>query len=107
MKRLGTDTLFLAAVNRAYLICNRFQPCLFLRLTKPTPAEAGARRATAAFAAAAGDAPVRDDESTPPNGEDADGGNAAAFERLSGRGNGKAFSPWLQPEQSGPVKYPR
>jgi len=79
MQRLKPDKVFLAAVNRSCLVCNEFQPRPFLRLTEPTPAEAAARRATAALAAAAGDAPVRGDASTPPIGEDEDGGNAAAL----------------------------
>jgi len=71
--------VFLAAVKRACLVCIEFQPRHFLRLTEPTPAEAAARHATAALAAGAGDALVRGDASTPPLGEDADGGNAAAL----------------------------
>ena len=71
--------MFLAAVKRACLVCNEFQPHLFLRLTEPTPAEAAARRAMASLAAAAGDAPVRSDASTPPLGQDEDGGNSAAL----------------------------
>jgi len=53
--------MFLAAVKRACLVCNVFCPRFFLRLAKPTPAEAAARQATAALAAAAGDAPERRD----------------------------------------------
>ena len=87
MKRFGPDTVFLAAMKRACLVCNEFQPRPFLCLTEPTPAEAAARRATAALAAAAGDAPVRVDPSTPPHGEDEDGGNAAALADAPDTGN--------------------
>jgi len=78
--------VFLAALKRACVVCNEFQPRPFLRLTEPTTAEAAARRATAALAAAAGDAPVRGDASTPPLGEDADGGNVAALAAASDAG---------------------
>jgi len=71
--------VFLAVVKRSCLVCNEFEPRPFLRLTELTPAEGAARRATAALAAAASDAPARGDASTPPLGEDADEGNAAAF----------------------------
>jgi len=92
MKRLGPDTVSLAAVKRACLVCNEFQPRPFLRLTEPTPAEVAARRATAALAAAAGDAPERGDASKPPLGEDEDGGNAAALAAAPDAGDPTVWS---------------
>jgi len=66
-------------VKRACLVCHEFKARPFLRLTEPKPAEAAARRATAALAAADGDAPARCSAMTPPQGEDADGGTSAAL----------------------------
>ena len=74
-------------MKRACLVCDEFQPRPFFRLTEPTPAEAAARRATAAIAAAAGDVPARGDASTPALGEDAGEGNAAAFAAAPGAGD--------------------
>jgi len=87
MKRPGPETEFPAAVKRACWVCNAFQPLIFLRLTERTPAEAAARRATAALAAAAGNAPARGDASTAPLGEDADGGNVAALAAVPDAGD--------------------
>jgi len=61
------------------LVCSEFKPRAFLRLTDSTPAEAAARRATAALATAAGDAPAHGDAWEPPLGKGADGSNAAAL----------------------------
>jgi len=86
-KRPGLETEFPATVKRACLVCDEFQPRSFFRLTEPTPAEAAARRATAAIAAAVGDVPARGNASTPPLGENAGGGNAAAFAAAPGAGD--------------------
>jgi len=61
------------------LVCSEFNPRAFLRLTDSTPAEAAARRATAALATAAGDAPAHGDVWKPPLGKCADESIAAAL----------------------------
>jgi len=61
------------------LVCSEFKPRVFLRSTDSTPAKAAARRATAALAPAAGDAPAHGDAWKPPLRNGADGSNAAAL----------------------------
>jgi len=61
------------------LVCSKVKPRAFLRLKDSTPAEAAARRATAALATAAGDAPAHGNPWETPLGKGADGSNAAAF----------------------------
>ena len=61
------------------MVCSELKPRAFLRLTDSAPAEAAARRATAALATAAGDAPAHGDAWKPPLGKGADGSNAAAL----------------------------